>query len=167
MEIVNNHELGKQSQIISLAIGMDVPDLPDWIFELTPNRAKLYMQFRLDCAEYVEIFDDQLFHQLFTDDTIDDEWLEDILACFDGGYNVYKDIMFNVPIGPAHTKELRRIIENRIAGYISYEDATELINMFDEVQSGESENEDEVSFDETDVLKKIQAKRLKYLNKKK
>jgi hypothetical protein len=77
MEIVNNHVLGRQSQIISIAISMDVPDLPDWIFELTPNRAKLYMQFRLDCAEYIEIFDDELFHQLFTDDTVDADDLED------------------------------------------------------------------------------------------
>jgi len=160
-EIVNLNKEGKeriknQSMIIVYSYNLGIEELPNWVFDtLTPRRAKMLMQFMLDEKEYYDLFiDTDLFKRLFTDENIDDDTLEDILYCFNGGYNIYDQTMANIPIGPRHIKEFRRIIENRMDNLISYEDAAHLISLFDDVKDPE----------ETEVLNKIQNRRIEMLN---
>jgi len=139
----------------------NVVNVPDWMTGLEPNRIRILANIinDNDTTGYFDLFgngDNCLLYRLLSDNTIDDDEIEDIIACFDGGFNIYDEVMFNVPIGPDHVKEFRRIIENRVNGLLTLEDASNLIAMFKDV----------TDFEETVVLNEIKKRRIEMLNAK-
>ena len=155
VDLIYEYNASKVSAI-GYALNRGITKLPDWAYNLSPNRVKMLINLMTDNSGYYEIFGNDLLPRLLSDETIDDEWVEDIIGCFDGGYNIYDNLMFKILIGAAHVKEMRRIIENRCAGLITLEDANRLMAMFVDVTDS----------DETEVLKLVQKERIEALNKK-
>ena len=143
---------------LAYAKSLGVIELPDYACELSASRVKMLVNLiaNNEVDGIYDIFKDDLLPRLLTDETIDDEWVEDIIACLDFGFNVYDEMMFNVHVGPAHVKEFRRLLENRCDKLISLEDFENINQMLDEVEDP----------DETEILKCIQFARIQALNAK-